>query len=105
MPTGSAQARRVLVLMDMGLSVPSAMVAGLQYRELFAQRPGYEVSFESVMVPPQDWHTGVFGFLRRVRLHRLVDWLEVRRLARHQEKILQRARDCDVVVEIKSSDV
>src|SRR5262245_34879652 len=93
--------RRVLIILERGLDRASAMVSALQYQELFGGRQDYDVSFVNLVTPTPDVFSKRVNLLKRFRLGNLVDRLEEQRVRKHQEKIITKAADYDVVVELK----
>lgn len=99
--------KRVLIVLDCGLSVPSAMVRALQFRPLFERSSAWEARFESRKSEKLQ------RFLNRTRrpslplvmrlVHRptvaMVDFLDERR----EDRIVKVAKNFDLVYLIKMS--
>jgi glycosyltransferase involved in cell wall biosynthesis len=101
MPEIRPKQLKVLAVMERGLENPSAMVAGLQYRELFEQHGGYRVAFES-LIPSHPFAVGrVMHYGRMLRLGAVMDGLDRRHQQYQEDRLVEYARDCDVVYAIK----
>lgn len=91
---------RVLVVMERGLENPSAMVAGLQYKELF-QNHGYTVAFENLIPSQSPALRKSLHYCRMLRLGGAVGLFEQRRIRNQEDRLVEMAQDCDLVYAIK----
>jgi len=100
MLVASRKQLRVLVVMERGIENPSAMVAGLQYKELF-QSHGYTVAFENLIPSQSPALSRGLNYCRMLRLTAQVDRFEQRRNKYQEDRLVELAQDCDLVYAIK----
>lgn len=95
------QKRNVLVLLDRGLEQPSAMVVGLQYKDLFEKSSDYSAIYMSYKATPSSPLEKLYPLAKRMKLSRFVTKYESMRLKRHQRNVLEVASKMDVVFAVK----
>jgi glycosyltransferase involved in cell wall biosynthesis len=101
MQTNRQKQRKILIVMERGLENPSAMVAGLQYKELFEQRAGYSVRYENLIPHFSHFSQRVMHYGRLLHLSTPVDLIDARCQKYHEDRLVEYAADCDMVFAIK----
>lgn len=90
--------RRVLAVLEMGDRIPSGIVRGLVYRDLFCSN-GFSTEFVSRLpLEALDWLDRPPRLLRRIISRPWINhWLKNKVVALHQNKIICRASESDIV--------
>lgn len=93
--------KKIMIVMERGLESPSAMVAGLQYKELFEQHPGYTVTYENLVHSYSPFMSRLIHYGRMSWFSAPIILADNRRQKYHEDRLVEYATDCDVVFAIK----